>query len=96
MASEFILPLILRLQLTEILEDPEGLPKQVLELVAEEVLSLIIDIILILTADYPLICVQELCYTIRRLGACVVNTFGERENYRPGIGIDAYASSRIV
>jgi hypothetical protein len=81
------------LQLTEIFEDPEGLPEQVLELVAEEVLSLIIDIILILAADYLLICVQELCYTIRRLGAGVVNTFGEY--YRLGIGIDAYASSRI-
>ena len=67
MASEFIFPLIFGLQLTEILEDPEGLSKQVLELVAEEVLSLVINIILILAADYLLICVQEMCYTLRRL-----------------------------
>ena len=94
MASEFIFPLIFGLQLTEILEDPEGLSKQVLELVAEEVLSLIIDIILILAADYLLICVQEMCYTLRRLGACVISTFGERGSYR--FSIDNYASSRVV
>ena len=69
MASELIFPLIFGLQLTEIFEYPEGLFKQVLELVAEEILSLIIDIILILAADYLLVCVQEMCYTLRRLGA---------------------------